>query len=306
MRRCLLCLVFLPMLLVCGPAISADGVLEINQVCATQTGCFSGDAAGFPVTIDGSAGKSYRLTSDVNVSIATPNEDGIHVNTSQVSIDLNGFSLNGPTLGSGTGYAIRGGGPTGAFAGFLVVKNGSIRGWKSGGLFLVDAEGVRVENLTFDSNDFVSIFVGEDARVSNNRVSGAFSSTVGIIARDRSIVSNNVVREMGTLGISCGEGCKIEGNTSSDNGDNGISVGTGSSVLNNTVNDNEGDGISAIGSGNSVNGNTAIGNDGYGLLLSGSTGYRDNTIFVLPPASGTVSGGVNAGGNVCNSSTTCP
>jgi len=33
------------------PARASDGVLEINQTCAIQTGCFAGDTAGFPVTI---------------------------------------------------------------------------------------------------------------------------------------------------------------------------------------------------------------------------------------------------------------
>ena len=32
-------------------AYAVDGVLEINQTCAVNTGCFAGDAAAFPVTI---------------------------------------------------------------------------------------------------------------------------------------------------------------------------------------------------------------------------------------------------------------
>jgi hypothetical protein len=28
-----------------SPALAVDGVLEINQACAVNTGCFSGDAA---------------------------------------------------------------------------------------------------------------------------------------------------------------------------------------------------------------------------------------------------------------------
>ena len=29
------------------PAFASDGVLEINQTCAVNTGCFAGDTAGF-------------------------------------------------------------------------------------------------------------------------------------------------------------------------------------------------------------------------------------------------------------------
>lgn len=36
------------------PASASDGVLEINQTCAIQTGCFAGDTAGLPVTISAS------------------------------------------------------------------------------------------------------------------------------------------------------------------------------------------------------------------------------------------------------------
>ena len=38
-------------LVLATPALASDGVLEINQTCAVQTGCFTGDTAGFPVTI---------------------------------------------------------------------------------------------------------------------------------------------------------------------------------------------------------------------------------------------------------------
>jgi hypothetical protein len=51
MRRSMLILL---LLLFATPALAVDGVLEINQTCAVQTGCFSGDTAGFPVTISAS------------------------------------------------------------------------------------------------------------------------------------------------------------------------------------------------------------------------------------------------------------
>jgi len=79
------------LLALAAPALAADGVLEINQTCATRTGCFSGDAAGFPVTIGGKAGSSYRLTGDLIVP--DENTDAIVVSTSDVGIDLNNFSI---------------------------------------------------------------------------------------------------------------------------------------------------------------------------------------------------------------------
>src|SRR5215472_16787685 len=82
--------------LIASSAYAVDGVLEINQVCATGPGCFPGDSAGLPVTIT-TAG-SYRLTSNLTVPNATT--DGIDVNADNVTIDLNGFIILGPCVGS--------------------------------------------------------------------------------------------------------------------------------------------------------------------------------------------------------------
>ena len=56
MRIFLLALIALLLLALARPALATDGVAEINHTCAAQTGCFRGDTAGYPVTIDGTAG----------------------------------------------------------------------------------------------------------------------------------------------------------------------------------------------------------------------------------------------------------
>ncbi len=126
MRTYLLPLYALLLLALAGPAFAVDGVLEINQTCATQTGCFSGDTAGFPVTIDGTAGRSYRLTGDLNVG--DPDTDGLFLTNSRITIDFNGFSLVLFPIGSGTGNGVAGSGTEGSSAGFATFKNGVIRG----------------------------------------------------------------------------------------------------------------------------------------------------------------------------------
>ncbi len=93
MRTHLLPLIALLLLALAGPAFATDGVAEINHTCAAQTGCFSGDTAGYPVTIDGTAGRSYRLTGDL--VIQSVNSDGILVSTPDVTIDLGGFTIIG-------------------------------------------------------------------------------------------------------------------------------------------------------------------------------------------------------------------
>ena len=37
------------LLLPTWPAVSADGVIELSQACAVQTGCVAGDAPGYPI-----------------------------------------------------------------------------------------------------------------------------------------------------------------------------------------------------------------------------------------------------------------
>ena len=55
--------------LLSSAAFAVDGVLEINRACATNSGCFSGDSPGYPVTINGIAGRSYKLTSDIGLHL---------------------------------------------------------------------------------------------------------------------------------------------------------------------------------------------------------------------------------------------
>jgi hypothetical protein len=86
------------------PAMAADGVLEISQTCAVQTGCFPGDDPGFPVTI--TTPGSYRLTGSLDLSAEGVNVSGVAVSVPAVTIDLGGFHVAGPTSCSGSGLTI--------------------------------------------------------------------------------------------------------------------------------------------------------------------------------------------------------
>ncbi len=96
------------------PALAGDGVLEINQTCAVQTGCFAGDTAGFPVTVTQPG--SYVLTENLSIPPAAgPN--AVHLSASEVTLDLNGFTITG-TAQSGVGILI--------VADNVEVRNGNI------------------------------------------------------------------------------------------------------------------------------------------------------------------------------------
>jgi len=253
------------------PVLATDGVLEINQTCAAQTGCFSGDTAGYPVTIDGTAGRSYRLTGDLVVPDA--DTDGIVVSTGDVGIDLNNFTIirsgcegatTNCTPASGAGSGIE---RTDLQNRGISVKNGSITGMGRFGVLL-----------------------GEQAEVTGLRV-----------------------RWNGHDGIAVQSGSTITGNTAYENGGDGISTGAASTVTGNTAYLNEGDGLS-VSLGANVSGNTVSNNgvsgDGWGInFFFGSTAAYRNNVIISPVTGtrGTVTGvGVDAGGNVCNGSLTCP
>ncbi len=123
-------LLLLLLLVLAAPALAVDGVLEINQTCAVQTGCFPGDAAAFPVAITASG--SYRLTSNLSPAAA----DAIRVGAEDVTIDLNGFRLVG--TGCCTGISADD-------TPHVAVRNGVVRGFQFG---LDMGAHNRVENLT--------------------------------------------------------------------------------------------------------------------------------------------------------------
>src|SRR5262245_59149281 len=82
-------------------AFGVDGVDLINQSRANAGDVTPGDAAGFPVTI--SRAGSYRLSG--NLTVPNQNTTAIEITADNVTIDLNGFSILGPVVCSGSPLA---------------------------------------------------------------------------------------------------------------------------------------------------------------------------------------------------------
>jgi parallel beta-helix repeat protein len=312
-------------------AFASDGVLEINQTCARDTGCFTGDTSGFPVTIDGSAGHSYRLTSDLIVN--NKDTDGIVVSTSDVGIDLNNFAIRGPvtcsgsppvcTPASGTGSGVE---RTSTSNRGISVKHGTITGMGDDGVQLGDQ--AEVTNLRVRWSHSNGITVGAGSTVSGNTVYE--NGLDGINASSGSTVSANALFRNGSDGISGTTGSTVLGNTAYQNGFDGITVGAGSTVSGNTAYQNA-DGIHASsGSTASANtayqndndgidcslgclvfGNTVRGNSDYGLNLNTDSAYANNVVTSNTLGTVTGAGSANArGGNYCSGqgtvSANCP
>ena len=223
-------------------AWGADGVVEINRACVA-VGCFPGDDPGFPVTITGAAGRSYRLTSDL--ASFSPNAIAILITGSNVSLDLGGFQIGGRRTCSGAcpatpGFQI-GVRATGDAA---EVRNGSVVGF--------DAVGV----------ELASRGIVRNVRAGNN-------GSDGIRVEDGGQVHDSVAFDNDADGIETRSGCLVSGNTVLGNGGDGIDVSAGTLVVGNVMRDNGGFGLRTTFNPNSgYTQNTITGNDA-GTVIGG-------------------------------------
>ena len=257
---------------------ASPGQLEINHICATQLGCFSGDTPGYPVTIDGSAGRSYIFSGDL--SIPDLNVAGIKINVADISIDLNGFKIiragcqDGSCATNSDGHGI----DSPSVSKGLSIKNGSIIGM--GGIGLLLGSNAVVEDMYVTLNGDSGLQLGDGARVINCSV------------------THNTLS-----GITVGNGSYVAHNTVNNNIDTGIIVGLGSTVINNAVFLQGQNGIVAN-EGALIQGNTIRNNFNNGLVIARDGAYRNN-VFSVNINSNITGAGFNAGGNSCAGSL-CP
>jgi hypothetical protein len=241
------------------PAWAVDGVIEINQASVKAAG-------GFPFVISKSG--SYRLTSNLDVTDATARAGGslaeqttaIQITAADVTIDLNGFEIKGPTSCSGapapscsctpsggTGRGIDGSATVG-----VAVMNGTIRGMGSWGVLL--GRQSRVERVRVVGNGDEGIMGAEtvtNCTADGNGGSGISSadtvldSTANENCKDGIIAANTVVnctaRNNAANGI---EGKTTANCTAVSNGDIGIFATT---AIGCTVTSNVGINLSATG-----------------------------------------------------------
>jgi hypothetical protein len=269
---------------VTSPSYAVDGVLQINQACAVNTGCFAGDSAAFPVAITQTG--SYRLTGDLTVD---ENTTAIQITADNVTLDLNGFAIAGPTVCQGNPFTCT---PSGTGVGILSsnrhteVSNGTVSGMGSTGLLVGFAGSVE-------------------------RVRAVSNGSTGISGTTFCSVRNNLARSNGGAGIAVSFGSNVIGNVAGVNAAAGIFVGGAGHVTHNSVTSNGGNGIQCTNAGDGgcvVSENSVAKNDGFGLLLTPNSGYVQNVITQNNGGTGNpqVSGGIEIGTNLCDTNTTCP
>lgn len=188
--------------LMVSSAHAADGRIEINQACATTTGCFPGDDPGFPITLDDTSGRNFILTSDIRVPSDT---DGFVLSaTVNLTFDLNGFTVFGPAtctqsncpLGTGAGFR---GALSVAFARHTTVRNGTVRGFAGDCVQLLLA--ARVAELEVTECGGSGISVSSTSLVTHNRVSQTGKEGIRMSGlADPPAFAHNVVSDAGLGG----------------------------------------------------------------------------------------------------------
>lgn len=206
-------------------ARAVDGVLQINQACATGAGCFPGDSAGLPVQIQFAG--SYRLTS--NLVAASADSTMILVQTPYVSVDLNGFAIEGPNTFTGPGGVCTAPGTGIGISGVssdLAISNGYVRGMGSHGIQLnQNGNNYRIHGVVAEQNCGDGIRVGNNSLVVDSLARRNAGS--GIVGTTRNQVRNSVAESNKGSGIfdagSAGRWL-VQGSTANGNGANGIDL----------------------------------------------------------------------------------
>jgi hypothetical protein len=268
-------------LAVAAPALASDGLIEINQTAVNAGGITPGDGIGFPATL--SLPGSYLLTG--NLTLPSEHSTGIEITTDGVTLDLNGFSINGPTICINGGSCAPVGTGDGIYSAAkdVTIRNGKVRGAGHYGVFLDSGSGARasvIERVEASNNGSTGIIGAAYGRIRGCVAYNNGGSGIG--AGLQSVVLENTVSFNGLDGVAMGSqttqaGGVVRGNSSFANGRYGFLVGSGASVMGNSANDNS----------------------SYGLRLGSLAGYGNNVLFDNNSGGNQKLGGRPMGNNVC-------
>ena len=211
-------------LLPAAPAFAAGETL-ITHAKAFAGNVTPGDAAGYPITI--SIPGSFELASNLFVAA---DKIGIQVISPYVTIDLNGFLMQGSNV---AWYGIAGG------VNSVIITNGIIAQFEFDGIVSSGNRWVVERMQVLDNGRHGIVLNSSDHRVHDNTVVGNDDDGIRCLY---CIVSGNVVADNGRYGIFAqGGGATVLGNHISDNSDYGLVTGTaGAGFAQNTLFSNNG------------------------------------------------------------------
>ena len=221
--------------------------------------------SNLPFTVDTPG--SYYLTGDL-----TSSGDGIIITVDNVTIDLMGFTINGPD--SGTTYGIYSEGPSN-----VEIRNGTIRNFGSHGIYQGGGNGYghRVVSVRVISNGGDGIHMVAYAHLAKNCTVVGNNGNYGVLIGNGSIVTSNTVHSNRGRGISAGYSCAVRNNISYDNTGYGIYTGGGSTIIDNVSRENGDRGIS-VDAACTLIGNTVHTNARSGIYTERGCSVINNTV----------------------------
>ncbi len=214
---------------------------------------------------------SYYLTGNIT---GTTDKHGIEIDASNVTIDLNGYSLIGP--GKAVGSAGHGVYASNSYSN-IVVLNGHSFNWRQKGIYLL-SENSRAQNINAFNNGSIGIEVGNASIVKNCICQS--NGGDGINTGARSIISYCVAKSNSLAGIAAGNGSTIIGCVVSANYE-GIACSRNCSVIDCSSSYNSDTGIYGS-SGSSIVNCSAVENGYHGIEVSNGSvvsncSCKDNT-----------------------------
>jgi parallel beta-helix repeat protein len=284
------------------PGAPAPTMLTLSQieprtpVDATHTG--SGGSSEFLITQPG----SYYLTTNI---VGVSGENGINISANNVTLDLNGFSVQGIS-GAWSGIYIHAGYTN------VTVRNGNISGWASGptdsmgivsgvecyannvileclnvsanhyGIYLDSSGVVRDCNCHDNAENGIDVNGGKvsGCEALNNAANGIYvitgtvsdcdaltNASYGIYVWTNCTVKDCTASGNLDIGIYVGNGCTIKDCTSGNNAF-GINVAyNDSQIIGNNCSDNSEDGIVVYGTQNRIDSNIVGNNANFGIFV---------------------------------------
>jgi hypothetical protein len=220
-----------------APAIADDGQIVITQAKALAGNVTPGDTPGFPVTL--SQPGSYILAG--NLQPPAGKTTGINIASNDVTIDLDGFTLNGAAVAS---IGISGGAFDSA-----TIRNGTITGFATHGIFGQGDNWIVKKMVVVKNGGHGIVVYGFDSSVRGSTVTQ--NGDAGILCRDRCLIADSTVSANGGRGIELNTGTVL-GNVIIGNTDVGMFSDGFSGFGNNTLAQNNG------GVANQVAGGTAL------------------------------------------------
>lgn len=232
-----------------------------------------------------SSSGSYYLTQSIDAGGAA----GINISASNVTIDLNGYTISSDGSGAASGIFCS------TAVTNITIKNGIITTWGGHGINATNATHCTLQDIQASNNNLSGISTGNSARVhgcntSENLFDGintgmqsnvtyctaTGNGTDGIDINSNSSVSECLATDNGQNGIEGSTNCQVSNSTGNNNAEDGISLSIAGIISTSTANSNGHDGFD-INSGANIYGCTAKSNTLHGYNCGSDVSASNNT-----------------------------